>query len=119
MSDGGHGSRRWRFYVRDMIDFCEKVLSYTEGLNQAEFVADARTYDATLRNLELVGEAATHIPDTVRDAHPEIPWRAVIGARNRIIHVYLGVDDDIIWTIVRDAIPAVLPKLRTLSDTAE
>ena len=62
MSDAESGFREWRFYVQDMIEFCESVLSYTEGLDQSSFVADRRTHDATLRNLELIGEAATHVP---------------------------------------------------------
>ena len=62
-----------------MIDFAGKVLAYTDGLDQAGFVASGLTYDATLRNLELIGEAATHIPDKVRAAHPEIPWRMIIA----------------------------------------
>ncbi|MBE0576150.1 MAG: DUF86 domain-containing protein [Desulfuromonadales bacterium] len=65
--------REWRFYLDDMIDFAEKMLAYTDGLDQAGFVASGLTYDAALRNLELFGEAATHIPDEVHAAHPEIP----------------------------------------------
>ena len=61
---GETGERRdWRFYVNDMIEFAEKVLSYTSGVDRATFVANTLTYDATLRNLELIGEAATHIPE--------------------------------------------------------
>lgn len=73
MSDAGQGSKEWRFYVNDMIEFAEKVQSFTDGMDQDSFVSDALTYDATLRNLELIGEAATHIPDAVRKAHPEVP----------------------------------------------
>ena len=117
MSDAEQqGARGWRFYVTDMIEFCEKVLSYTEGMDQAAFVADGLTCDATLRNLELIGEAATHVPSAVRERHPEIPWRSIVGARNRLAHGYLSVDDDLIWNIVRDDIPALLPALRKLSE---
>lgn len=56
MSDGDQTSREWRFYLGDMVGFASNVLSYTAGLSKAEFVADSRTYDATLRNLELIGE---------------------------------------------------------------
>ena len=118
MSNAEEESRKWRLYVQDMIDFCERVLSYTEGMSQDAFVGNGLVYDATLRNLGLIGEAATRIPEAVRAAHPEIPWRAVVGARNRIIHVYLGIDDDIIWTIVQDDIPAILPELRRLLQDA-
>ncbi len=114
MSSAGERSREWRFYVSDMIEFAEKVRAYTSAMDQATFVEDALTYDATLRNLELIGEAATHIPNAVRDEHEEIPWRAIIGARNRLAHSYLSVDDDIIWTIIQDAIPKLLPALRDL-----
>lgn len=103
--------REWRFYLDDMIGFAEKVLVYTEGLDQAGFEASNLTYDATLRNLELIGEAATRIPDAVRTRHPDIPWRLVIATRNRLIHGYLGIDNDTIWSIVRDEIPQLLVQL--------
>jgi len=57
-------TREWRFYVDDMIDFAEKVLAYTNALDQAGFMERGLTYDATLRNLGLIGEAATRIPMT-------------------------------------------------------
>ena len=82
-----------------------------------DFVADVRTYDATLRNLELIGEAATHIPEDIRAAHPEIPWKAIIGARNHLIHGYSGIDNDLIWTMVEDAVPELLPALRRLLES--
>ena len=119
MSSAGEGSRDWRFYVTDMIAFAERIRAYTSKLDQAAFVDDSVTYDATLRNLELIGEAATHIPSAIRDQHPEIPWRAIIAARNRLAHSYLSVDDDIIWTIIQDAIPKLLPALRVLLDRTE
>jgi uncharacterized protein with HEPN domain len=65
--------QEWGFYLDDMIKFCEKVLSYTEGLDQEGFEADEKAYDATLRKLELVGEAATHIPETIRKTFSAIP----------------------------------------------
>ncbi len=87
-------TREWRFYVEDMIRFAERVLNYTDGFDRVGFVADRLIYDATLRNLELIGEAATRIPDSVHTAQPLIPWRMIIATRNRSIHGYLGIDDD-------------------------
>jgi len=103
--------RQWRFYLDDMIEFAEKAVAYTEGFDQARFVASGLTYDATLRNLELIGEAATHIPDDVRAANPAIPWRMIIATRNRLIHGYLGIDDDTLWSIIRDEVPGLLSLL--------
>lgn len=97
-----------------MIGFASNALAYTAGLSKAEFVADTRTYDATLRNLELIGEAARNVPEQVRSAHPEIPWRMIIATRNRLIHAYLGIDDDTIWSIIRDEVPELLTTLEAL-----
>ncbi|EIJ34485.1 HepT-like ribonuclease domain-containing protein [Thiothrix nivea] len=107
-------SREWRFYLDDMIEFAELVLEYTEGYSQEQFEQDRRTYDATLRNMELIGEAATHIPDEIREQAPSIPWRQLIATRNRIIHAYLGLDNDILWSIVQTDIPQLLNDLRQL-----
>lgn len=111
MSDG---MREWRFYVDDMIAFAEKVLAYTAGLDQNAFVVNALVYDATLRNLELIGEAATQVPDDVRQAHPQVPRRMIIATRNRLIHAYLGIDNDTLWSIVVTDVPALLPMLRVV-----
>ncbi|MDG4554137.1 MAG: DUF86 domain-containing protein [Candidatus Competibacter sp.] len=114
MSDPGF--REWRFYLDDMIGFAEKVIAYTDGLNQAEFVVSSMNYDATARNLELIGEAATHVPDAIRQANPQIPWRLIIATRNRLIHGYLGIDNDTLWSIIQTDIPSLLSQLRQLRD---
>jgi uncharacterized protein with HEPN domain len=110
--------REWRFYVDDMIGFCERILAFTQGTEKTAFPADAMRYDATVRNIELVGEAATHVPESIRRSHPEIPWRLIIATRNQLIHGYLGIDDDVLWSIVQTDIPALLTSLRGL-DTQE
>ncbi|MGK7892437.1 MAG: DUF86 domain-containing protein [Xenococcus sp. (in: cyanobacteria)] len=106
--------REWRFYIDDMIRFAEKVLRYTNNFEQKTFINNEPYYDATLRNLELIGEAATHIPQEIRTNNPEISWRQIIATRNRIIHGYLGIDNDIIWSIITDEIPELLTALQTL-----
>ena len=108
--------REWRFYIDDMIGFAEKVAAYTAGMVQAAFVASGIAYDATLRNLELIGEAATRIPETVRASHPQVPWRLVVATRNRLIHGYLGIDNDTLWSIVVSDVPALLPKLLVIKN---
>lgn len=119
MSDAGQEPRGWHFYVRDMIEFAEKVLVFAGEMDRDTFVGDALTYDATLRNLELIGEAATHIPEAVRKTHPEVPWRTIIGTRNRLAHAYLGIDNDVIWDVIQHDIPALLPALRRISESVD
>lgn len=118
MSESDGEAREWRFYIEDMITFCEKVRDYTAGLDRDAFASGGMAYDATLRNLELIGEAATHIPEAIRNAHPEIPWRTVIATRNRLAHGYLGINQEIAWDIVSNDVPALLPMLRSLLDAA-
>ena len=101
-----------------MISFAEKVISYVNGLDQQHFINSGLNYDATVRNLELLGEAATHIPDGVRQANPQIPWRRIIATRNRLIHGYLGIDNDILWSIISGDIPALLSALIALRDNS-
>ena len=115
MSDAS-SQREWHFYLDDMIEFGERVMEYTDGLDQAEFVERAMTYDATLRNLELIGEAATRIPQSVRDAAAPIPRRQIVATRNRLIHAYLGIDNDTLWSIICDDVPALVQTLRRLRE---
>lgn len=106
--------REWRFYLDDMIVFAEKAMLYTDGMDQERFISSGLNYDATIRNLELIGEAAANIPDEIRVQHPQIPWRLVIATRNRLIHGYLGIDNDTLWSIIRQDIPELLVQLRRL-----
>ncbi|MEN8131874.1 MAG: DUF86 domain-containing protein [Pseudomonadota bacterium] len=115
MSDQFEGRREWRFYLDDMVEFAQKVQSYTADMSQTDFTASGLNYDATLRNLELIGEAATHIPGKIREEHSEVPWRLIIATRNRLIHAYLGIDDDTVWSIVQDDIPSLLSALEKIT----
>lgn len=106
--------REWYFYIQDMITCAEKILSYTSDMTQHDFEQSALTYDATIRNIEVIGEAATHIPSNIREIYSDIPWRMVIATRNQLIHGYLGIDNDILWNIVSENIPALLTQLKAI-----
>ena len=106
--------REWRFRIENMIEFCEKVLEFTTGMDEGDFFSNSVINDATLHNIVLIGEAARHVPDDIRTSYTDIPWVSMIATRNRIIHHYLGIDDERVWEIVRKDIPALLPQLREL-----
>lgn len=101
-----------------MIACCEKVLAYTEDFDQERFEQSALNYDATIRNLELIGEAAMHIPDDARQLAPHIEWRRIVATRNRLIHGYLGIDNDMLWSIIVSDIPKLIIDLKSLKQTA-
>lgn len=107
--------RAWHLYVGDMLLFAQRVMTYTDGMNQGRFVASALTYDATLRNLELIGEAASKVPTDVQATMPQIPWRQIIATRNRVIHGYLGLDNDTLWSIIQTDVPALIVELEKLT----
>ena len=104
--------RLWDCYVRDMIEACEKILSVADQLD-AMSVGDIM-FQGVLFNVMIIGEAVTHIPAHVHEAHPEIPWAELVGTRNRVVHGYPTVDADAIRKIVEDDVPALLSSLRAL-----
>ncbi len=106
----------WRIYIDDMIRYAERAQKYTAGLSQEKFVSDELVYDATLRNLELIGEAAGKIPDVVQEVNPEIPWRIVKRFRNHLAHEYNNVDDDIVWDVITSKIPGLIDLLKQLDE---
>ena len=67
-----------------------------------------------MRNLELIGEAANHIPEQIREDNTSIPWRQIIATRNRLIHGYLGIDNDTLWSIIQDDIPPLIVELQKI-----
>ncbi len=98
----------------DMLQATERSLGYVAGYTFEMFLADSRTFDAVLRNLEVLGEAAAHVPEVFREAHPDVPWRQIVGLRNVVIHPYFAVDPEAIWTIVTSQLPPLLPALQAL-----
>jgi len=98
-----------------MQRFCSRVLRYCDGMNAEQFAADELVTDAVLRNLELLGEAAKQIPDAVRDRHPAVPWRRIAGLRDVLAHAYFGLEDETIWQIVSQSVPALSIQLNAVA----
>ena len=118
MSSKDQEPRSWSDSVRDMIAFCDRVLNHTAGLDQEIALYTQVVYDATLRNLTLIGEAAAQVPESVREAHPEIPWRKIVGARNHMMHRYFVIDDELVWEMVTVDVPTLLPQLHAMLESA-
>src|SRR4029450_903370 len=100
-------SRDWRLYMEDMLLCCSKVLDYTHGLDLPGFLANTMVYDAVIRNLEILGEAAKNIPDEVRVQYPQIEWRKIAGLCDVLAHFYFGLEDETLWDIVRNKVPTL------------
>lgn len=92
--------RSTRLYLEDIVRSCAKVLRYTQGMTFEEFLADEKTYDAVIRNLQVLGEATKQIPQELRENYPSIEWRKIAGLRDIVAHAYFQIKDEIIWDVV-------------------
>lgn len=91
-----------------MLDMACKATGFVAGKTRADLDTDEKLALALVRALEIIGEAANHVSPQVRGDLPAIPWRQVIGMRNRIIHAYYDVNLDIVWETIRDDLPTVI-----------
>lgn len=107
--------RDWRFRVQDMLHAIESIMSYTQGMDFEAFERDQRTVDAVVRNIIVVGEAATRIPDEVVLATPDIPWADMRAMRSFVVHEYFGVSARILWDTVQANLPPLVEPLRRLA----
>ena len=94
--------------LRHMLDMARTAMTFVEGKHRSDLETDQKLALALVRALEIIGEAANHVSPQVRNELPGIPWRQVIGMRNRIIHAYYDVDLDIVWETIRDDLPTVI-----------
>ncbi len=99
--------RDWKILCEDILESISKCQTYTANLSFEDFSIQSIVIDAVTRNLEIIGEAANQVPKEIQDKFPEIPWRKIIGLRNRVIHEYFGVDISIIWFIVKNELPTL------------
>ena len=95
-------SRDSRLYLDDILEAIANIREYTLGMDYNAFVIDKKTRDAVVRNLEIIGEAAGRLPESLRKAAPFIEWRKIIGIRSILIHKYFGVSLPVIWDVVRN-----------------
>ncbi len=100
--------------IEDILESCNKILNYTEGFTFSDFVDDVKTVDAVIRNFEIIGEAANHLPEEYKDAHSEIDWYRIRGFRNRVVHDYFGIDYSIVWQIKEEYLPLLINNLSKL-----
>ena len=92
-------------YIEHILESIKNILSYNKGLNEKEFLENKMVQDTTIRNLEIIGEAAKQISDDFKNKYPDIEWKKMAGMRDKLIHDYIGVDLWAVWEVVDKIIP--------------
>jgi uncharacterized protein with HEPN domain len=103
-----------RVRLLHMIEAAEDAMSFVAGKERTELEQDRKTLFAVIRCIEIIGEAATRISETTRTAAPDIPWSAIVGMRNRLVHAYFDVDTDVVWKTTTIELPALRSQLLAL-----
>jgi uncharacterized protein with HEPN domain len=97
--------------LQDMMDCIDNIAQFIAGLDYAGYSNDVKTKSAVERNLEIIGEAANRLPNTLWLKYPEIEWRRIVSLRNRLIHGYFETNDEIIWDVINTFLPPLKERL--------
>jgi uncharacterized protein with HEPN domain len=103
-----------RVRVLHMIDAAESVMQFMKQRPRADLDCDRMLLFAVIRAIEIIGEAAGKVSEDARQDHPDIPWSAIVGMRNRLIHGHFDIDTEIVWKTVSQEIPFLLSRLHAV-----
>ncbi|MCX6668967.1 MAG: DUF86 domain-containing protein [Methanothrix sp.] len=107
-------ARRYIDFLQDIVDNLEKAESFVEEMDFGEFQEDEKTRYSLICALEIVGEAAKKVPTAVRQRNPQVPWKDMAGMRDRLIHGYFGVDNEIVWKTAKEFAPQIRSEIETI-----
>ena len=107
-------SRDISLYIKDILQNMRDAQEFIQGLSYDRFASDKKTFNAVLRSVEVIGEAAKKVPDEIRAKYPSVPWKEMAGMRDKLIHFYFGVDREAVWLVVKERIPALAPLIEQI-----
>ncbi len=102
-------TKDYRDYILDIIESIHDIDMFINNMEFKDILSDKKTAHAVVRCLEIIGEAANKIPQDIKINYSEIPWKQLIGMRNKLIHEYFGVDLEIVWVVITEELPPLLP----------
>lgn len=99
--------RDYKLFVKDILDAIDKIEEFIGNMEYGEFIQDDKTSTAVVKKIEIIGEAIKNIPRDVRVKYNAIPWKDIVGMRNKITHNYFKIDYEIVWNVVKEKLPAL------------
>jgi uncharacterized protein with HEPN domain len=108
------GSRDYRDFLEDMAEYTEKGMHIVEDLDYGAFQSNEEKVLAAIRVIEVIGEAAKNIPPSIRDRYPDVPWSGLARMRDKLIHVYFGVDIEVVWQTLQDDLPPLQESMKKI-----
>lgn len=112
--------RQYADYVQDIVDHVDKAMRFVHGLSYDDFAENEEKVFAVVKTLEIIGEAARHLPKSLRDKYKAVPWKQVVGMRDRMTHEYFSVDVEVVWRTVHEDLPPLRDTAqKMLKDLAE
>ena len=106
--------RRHTLYIKDILESIGLIEQFIEGMDLEDFKKDIKTSDAVIKRFENIGEATKHIPEEIKAKYPDIPWKEMAGMRDKLVHFYFGVKHELVWTAIKNRIPAIKPLIKNL-----
>ncbi|MEM6836684.1 MAG: DUF86 domain-containing protein [Cyanobacteria bacterium P01_C01_bin.120] len=102
--------------LRHMRDAVQEIRVFITGQNREDLKNNRQLLLAVVKEIEIIGEAASRLSQTCRDCAPALPWKDIIGMRNRLVHDYFEIDVNIVWAVVSNDLPQLLPEIERLID---
>ena len=106
-------------YLQDILESIGHIQRFLDSVSEEEFYKNVEKQDAVLRRLEIIGEAVKHLPDEIRNNHPDVPWRQIAGMRDIIIHEYFGVTLEMVWVVATDDILNLKTKVEEMIESKQ
>ena len=101
-------------FIKHILNAITDIEESTKNLSKKEFEENKDVKDATVRRIEIIGEAVKNLPDSFRNKYSEVPWKEIVGTRDKMIHHYFGVDLNIVWDIVKKDLPDLKKKVKEI-----
>ena len=102
------------FFVEDILERSKLIKDSIKEVSYSNFKSNKLLIDATVRRLEIIGEAVKNIPESFRSKYPDVEWRKIAGLRDIIIHSYFGIDFEVIWGIIKKDVPVLKKQIKEI-----